>query len=311
MVINIQDDILRLQSMGLLGKLLEDKTTKHNIIWATDAYNSRGREYSRDEEIQVELISGIHSDVIKTRARKAMEQQSERTKAHAEVFTPLWICNMMNNTLDEDWFGWADVFNKADTDRENVSPRHIDFDNPNDWMRYVDSRRLEITCGEAPYLVSRYNVETGEYISTNKRIGILDRKIRVVNENVESEEEWYEWVLRAYQATYGYEFQGDNLLIARVNLIMTYDDYIRDRWGRKPKPHELRKLINIVDWNIWQMDGLTDTIPYSKAEEQYHQMTFFDMLDNGEAVKEENRQPLCRIYDWRADKSMEFASLKR
>lgn len=27
----------------------------------------------------------------------------------------------------------------------------------------MDSRRLEITCGEAPYLVSRYDASAGEY----------------------------------------------------------------------------------------------------------------------------------------------------
>lgn len=29
----------------------------------------------------------------------------------AEVFTPAWLCNLMNNHCDEDWFGRSDVFN--------------------------------------------------------------------------------------------------------------------------------------------------------------------------------------------------------
>ncbi len=52
------------------------------------------------------------------------------------------------------------------------------------WEDYIDSKRLEITYGEAPYLVSRYDASTGEMIDIHKRIGILDRKLRVVNENV-------------------------------------------------------------------------------------------------------------------------------
>ena len=306
MVINIQDDILRLSSLCLLTRILQDKTTKKNIMWATDAYGDLGREYSCDEEIKADLISGQNAGVIKTRARKAMEQQSDRTKAHGEVFTPMWVCNMMNNHLDEVWFGRPDVFNKV-----NEPTEHIDFKKPTDWKKYVDSRRLEITCGEAPYLVSRYDVETGEYIPIPKRIGILDRKLRVVNENAADEKEWLKWTIRAYQATYGYEFQGDNLLIARVNLLMTYDDYLQDRWKRKPDVKELQKLINIIDWNIWQMDGLTGTIPYSKAQEQYRQMTLFDMFGTETEEKPENRQPLCKIYDWRADNSLEFNSLNK
>jgi len=38
MVINIQDDILELHTMGLLDRILQDKTTKRHILWATDAY---------------------------------------------------------------------------------------------------------------------------------------------------------------------------------------------------------------------------------------------------------------------------------
>ena len=170
---------------------------------------------------------------------------------------------------------------------------------------------MEITCGEAPYLVSRYDVESGEYIPIPKRLGILDRKLRVVNENAVDEKEWLRWATRAFLATYGYEFQGDNLLIARVNLLMTYGDYLQERWKRKPTAVELSKLINVIAWNIWQMDGLTGTIPYSKAQEQFRQMTLFDMIGAGTESEQENRQPLCRIYDWRADNSLEFVSLKR
>ncbi len=321
MVINIQDDILHLSSLGLLKRILQDKTTKKNIMWATDAYDALGKEYSRDEEIKPELISGLNAGVIKTRARKAMEQQSDRTKAHGEVFTPMWVCNMMNNHLDEVWFGRPDVFNKDNRQSEQINApaerfiveptEHIDFKKPTDWKKYVDSRRLEITCGEAPYLISRYDVETGEYIPIPERIGILDRKLRVVNENTVDEKEWMEWVIRAYQATYGYEFQGDNLLIARVNLLMTFEDYLQERLRRKPKKSELRRLINIIDWNIWQMDGLTGTIPYSKAQEQYRQMSFLDMLGMEKETEPENRQPLCRIYDWRSEDSLEFNSLKK
>ena len=68
----------------------------------------------------------------------------------------------------------------------------------------MDSRRLEITCGEAPYLVSRYDVSTGERIVPPiRRIGMLDRKLRVVNENTEGYEDWLKWVIRAFEACYG------------------------------------------------------------------------------------------------------------
>ena len=73
----------------------------------------------------------------------------------------------------------------------------------------------------------------------------------------------------------------------------------------------ISKLINVIAWNIWQMDGLKGTIPYSKAHEQYRQITLFDMFGNETEEETENRQPLCRIYDWRADNSLDFVSLKK
>lgn len=188
-IINIQDDILKIHALGLLDRMLADKTTKRNIMWATDAYSSLGIKYERNEEITSSLITGSNASVIKTRARKAMEQQTERTRLHAEVFTPLWVCDKMNSYADEVWFGAKDIFHK-----EGKSTSRVIFQVKDDWKRYVDSRRLEITCGEAPYLVSRYDVETGEMIPIAKRIGILDRKLRVVNENTDTEAEWLQWV---------------------------------------------------------------------------------------------------------------------
>ena len=63
--------------------------------------------------------------------------------------------------------------------------------------------------------------------------------------------------------------------------------------------------------NIWQMDGLTGTIPYCKAQEENHQMTIFDILGIETETENEDRQPLCRIYDWRAGDSLVFNSLNR
>ncbi len=306
MVINIQDDLLKIHKLGLLDKLLVDKTTKKNIMWATNAYCSLGARYERNEAITPELITGPNASVIKTRARKAMEQQSERTRQHAEVFTPLWICQKMNDYADEVWFGSGEVFF-----REGRPTPEVIFPPKKDWKKYVDSKRLEITCGEAPYLVSRYDVETGEMIPIPKRVGLLDRKLRVVNENAQDEVEWLEWAVRAFQVTYGFEFQGDNVLIARVNLLMTFEEYLQARWEREPTEAEWEKLINIIAWNIWQMDGLSGTIPYGTAEEEFQQMDLFGMLTPAPDAKEENRQPNCRIFNWRGDRSMEYLSLKQ
>lgn len=296
-----------------LKALLKDKTTKKNIIFATSVYSSQGTPIKETEQMTEEILKGFAQCEIQPRVLKNKEQQQERTRAKAEVFTPSWICNKMNNHCDEEWFGKKNVFNTEQGQEWRLNTEKIEFDTEDDWKKYVDSKRLEITCGEAPYIVSRYDAATGEIIEIKRRIGILDRKLRVVNENTDNETEWFKWVLRAYQSVYGYEFQGDNLLIARINLLITFVDYMQDRWNRVPTEAELRKVVNVIVWNFWQMDGITGMIPFGKNKEEYHQFSLFDFVVADELDSqdtEETEEGYCRIYDWRSDKSLTYKSMK-
>lgn len=299
----IYEEILSLDT-ATLKMLLSDKTTKQNIIWATD--NHPG--HNKTDEITVSAV--ITEGAIRSRASKAQEEQLLRQREKAEVFTPSWICNKMNNHCDTEWFGRENVFNTEDEHGWTDSTGKIAFPEGKTWQDYVESKRIEITCGEAPYIVSRYDTTTGEDIPVGHRIGILDRKLRVVGENTEKEEDWLKWTIRAFQSVYGFEFQGDNLLIARINLVMTFIEYYRERWGKDPDTAMIRKIANIVCWNFWQMDGLTDTIPFGEPEnKEGEQTSFFDMILPAE--EKEEKTPICRIYDWKANRSILFTDVKR
>ena len=292
---------------NMLSALLKDKTTKKNIILATDAYS----DFDVDAKTQIteQLLLGFGALAIQPRVLKSMEEQSERTKKKAEVFTPSWICNKMNNHCDEEWFGRTEVFNREVEHKWVINTDKIEFEKQNDWKKYVDSKRLEITCGEAPYIVSRYDTTTAEIIPVKERIGILDRKLRVVNENTDNENEWLKWCIRAFQSVYGYEFQGDNLLIARINLLMTFVEYMNDRWGHNPDDEELKKITNIIVWNLWQMDGITGTIPFGKPKEEYHQLSIFDFAVGINDTEPEEVN--CKIFDWRSNESLTYNSIKK
>ncbi len=312
--VNGLEDLIQLDSYPVqvtLKILLQDKTTKKNIIWATDSYASLGEAYTDRSQITENQLKKINYRMIQPRISKDIEQQTQRTRKSAEVFTPAWICNKMNNFCDEEWFGYKDVFNRqAEHECEWISVEDkIRFCDGKGWKDYIDSRRLEIACGEAPYLVSRYDASTGEMLDIHKRIGMLDRKLRVVNENTTDEIEWMKWTVRAFQSVYGYEYQGDNLLIARINLLMTFVDYMDNKWHRQPEKTELKKIANIISWNIWQMDGLKGTVPMGILKEEYHQMSLFEPFQE---VKEEDDEleVRCRVYDWRADCSILYDSLK-
>ncbi len=306
-MIRIQDDIDQLNKLGLLGKLLEDKSTNTNILWATDSYKrDYGPQYSFNKHITVtSLQSKTRTCVIKSRAEKENSYKSKRTKLHAEVFTPLEVVSNMVNYIDDNWFENENPFRETTL----CSNLKAAFPSNQKWTDYIDSRRLEITCGEAPFLVQRYNSTTGELIPISQRDGILDRKLHVVTENTISEEDWLSWAIRSYQATYGYELQGDNVIIARINLLMTFKDYYEDKWKKAVAINELKTIINVIVWNIWQMDGLECTIPHSTQVKKEDQIELFITSDLANNYLLQNGRA-CRIKNWKLNTSVNFLSIK-
>ena len=288
----------------IIETLLIDRTTNRNIIWGTDDYEILGREYDSHYPILYSLITGKNSNVIQPRILKTKESQGKRTKGKAEVFTPSWVCNAQNNLVDNAWFGSENIFNREIEKGWETNIEKIKFPDKKNktWQKYVDEKRLEITCGEAPYLVSRYDTVSGEPLELKDRIGMLDRKMRVVSENTDSDTEWLKWSERAFQSVYGFEFQGDSLLIARENLLASYCDYMEEKLNRYPTEKELVNIAKIISWNLWQMDGLTYTIPYEEAVKPIEQIALLDF-------QEKDKKSLCIIKDWRAKRNYTFQDL--
>lgn len=292
----------------VLPHLLQDRTTEKNIIWAADTYEEYGEEYKATHHMRIDLL--LNGPAIQPRIAKNVDAQLSRTKKFAEVFTPAWLCNQMNNYCDEVWFGRKDVFNTSKDKTWTPAEAPIAFPKRKRWQRYVDSRRLEIACGEAPYLVSRYDASSGELIPFNRRIGILDRKLRVVNENAADEAEWLKFAFRALESVYGYEYQGDNLLIARVNVLMTFMDAVQEKWQREATYEELNRAANIISWNIWQMDGLKGTVPTDSLYARQHQFDMFSMLGLRPAI-DETKRIQCKIMNWRDGHKLVYVDRKR
>ena len=161
----------------------------------------------------------------------------------AEVFTPSWIVDRMCDVFDEEWL-----------------PR-----DGQTWHDYVLATCLEITCGEAPFLATRYDAVTGETIAIDHRTGLLDRKLRMVGAHC-TQNDWMRWALLALGSVYGYEWQGDNLLLAREALLATFAEYYERKFGTQPDKALLRRAADIVSWNVWQMDGLKAVVPGSCRE---------------------------------------------
>lgn len=317
-IIDIKEDSIEQLNYELLTILLQDKSSGKNIIWATDDYSQNGYGFRRDDEIQIYAIVGNNGDIIRPRTAKTKQEQQNRIKYKAEVFTPAWVCNKQNNLIDNAWFGAENVFNTEHDKTWTTTKSKIKFPTADgkSWEDYVTANRLEIACGEAPYLVSRYDAVSGKVIAVKNRIGLLDRKLRIVSENTENELDWYTWAKKAIQSVYGYDWQGDNVLLARENLLFTFIDFYESKFGVYPIKEYLREIAGILAWNIWQMDGLKFVIPNS-----CHNETVVEYLIWGEEKHEEycegcrknNRNKhngiYCYIMDWEKNKRVKFVSI--
>ena len=295
---------------AVLDTLLKDKSTGKNIIWATDPPEELQtvmyEPVTDKSQITTQQLGLTHYEVVLPRMMKQTDTQQQRTRKKGEVFSPAWVCNKMNNALDADWFrglgagettgqftvelpqGWQTV--------ETPVQFPVCKGRTPAWVQYVQSRRLEVTCGEAPFLASRYDAATGEMIPVARRIGILDRKLRVVSENAATEDEWRKYATHAVQSTYGYEYQGDNLLLARVNLLLTYAEHLQARWQRKPTKEALQPIANIISWNLWQMDGLHLSVPGGKPQPEAEQLDLFSMFG---AAEPQPPTVSCKVKNWR------------
>ena len=322
--IDIKENYIMYLDDRLLRVLLKDKSSDGNIIWATDMYAWRGSGFHERDEMTLQAITGRRGNVIKPRIEKSKKEQKERIKKKGEVFTPSWICNLMASGFDV-WFERENVFNVPDGETWHKTQEPITFPEGKTWRDYVRMKVLEITCGEAPFLASRYDTVTGKWIDVNSRVGLLDRKLRVINENVSDEDDWIKYAFEAYQSTYGFEWQGDSLLIARENLLFTFIDYYADKFDKFPAKDILLSLANVIAWNIFQMDGLKFVVPYSCEPKIGEQLSLFDEEqssresclgclsgDNSKhigiysIIKNWRAKTTCRFYDLSGGNKMKF-----
>ncbi|NLB11605.1 restriction endonuclease subunit M [bacterium] len=297
--IDIREDYL-LKQGALLDILLQDKTTRKNILWATDSYEQKGEKYISTANIIADLITGDNGDLIQPRAAKSKEEQLIRTRDIAEVFTPLSIVKLMNDACD------TKRITKAN------------------WQEYVALLKLEITCGEAPFIASRYDPvsDKQKLIPLKERVGFLDKKLRVVSKYCDTQEDWLKWAKIAFQSSYGYEWQGDNLLIARENLLYTFIDYYQYKFKEIPSVELQKEIAEIIVWNIFQMDGLKYVIPMSCKTEKVlvkGQATLFGVEEDRviekpcvgceKSVAKKHNGTYVKIMNWKEDKIIRFVDI--
>ena len=280
MAIDISEEQLAKESADLLKILLKDRTTKKNIVWATHSYELLGKGFAPSDRINPSKVTGNYANLIQPRSEKSKYEQKDRTKIRAEVFTPTWLVEKQNGYVEVE----LETLNLED---------------------YIQVRWLEITCGEAPYMVTRYDTVTGEEIPLSERVGFVDRKLQRISREVSDEVTFYELIKEAYRASYGYEYQGDSLLLARENLLATFEDYYLAKTGNQPTLEQKKEIATIISYNVFQMDGLKKISPYSATQKQSQQLSLF----SDELEVEQAEESKTQIKDWKKNKMIGFERL--
>lgn len=217
---------------AVLPRLLRDMTTCKNILFATDSYVDGG--YCEADKITVDALNAVG---LKPRCEKRDAEHKSGTKKKAEVFTSAKLVKSMIDAM------------------ENKNP--VD-----DWMVYVENAFLEITCGEAPFLTTRYDAADGHKLPVNDRVGVLDRKLSIINQRAQWDAGHVIGLLMtALRSCYGYEWSGDSLVIARINVWLTFLEAWRGLALPDMDEDMTHYVTDIICWNLWQMDGLNGTVP--------------------------------------------------
>ena len=270
LTVDISEEGIANDSGTLLTILLKDRTTNKNIVWASPSYEGMGKPFCADQPIKKNLIIGPYDSIIQPRVEKNKRNQEIRTRKRGEVFTPPWLVDkQVSIVLGE---------------IEDIS-----------FESFIALRWLELACGEAPYIVTRYDSITGDIIPVDKRVGFLDRKLQRITKESTTEKEFIKWSKIAYESSYGYELQGDSLLLARENLLLSFCEYYNHKFGKLPSMKIIKQIATIISYNIFQMNGLTKQTPYSDDSKDNIQLNLFDEVNN----QDQQGDMFTLIKDWK------------
>lgn len=269
LTVDISEEGIANDSGTLLTILLKDRTTNKNIVWASPSYEGMGKPFCADQPIKKNLIIGPYDSIIQPRVEKNKRNQEIRTRKRGEVFTPPWLVDKQVSI----------VMNEIGD---------ISFE------RFITLRWLELACGEAPYIVTRYDSTSGDIIPVDKRVGFLDRKLQRIAKQSITEKDFIKWSKIAYESTYGYELQGDSLLLARENLLLSFCEHYNHKLGKLPTMKVIKQIATIISYNIFQMNGLTKKTPYSDDSKDNIQLNLFDEVNN----QEKQGDMFTLVKDW-------------
>lgn len=216
----------------------------HVRLMAT-GYVTDGEPLDETAEITPEWLMRHGVEQLRRRCDKSKTEQRARTKRRAEVFTPTSVV--------------AYMVEQAESAKLGVTVEELDTV---PWRDRIQLRSADMCCGEGAFMTTLYDPITGEDIPEPERVGVLDRKLRLVVENAPMSMAT-RYLLTALRTSYACELVGDNVILARMNVLLAWREAYCRVMGTSPSVAEMTEACEVICGTVMQVDVLTGMIPAS------------------------------------------------
>lgn len=248
----------------ILDILLRDKTTGKPLVFPPDQTSGRPSPF-----LGLEDLYGVQS-------QKDMPDEAE------EVQT-LCSWNRKLNQLDEVWFQRSGVFNTPTAEGWIPAADPVYFEDPFHWKKYVNQ---QIYVPDLDWGAALTFAGTSENLPLNERMGQLDRELRLVNENVRSQQEWQKRTSTMLARMLGCAKDPIRLFRARLCVLETCREAFQARFGHLPSARDEKALAHIVARNLFQSEDELNTVPFQEMEETLQLSLFEESLPGQQQMME-------------------------
>ena len=99
-------------------------------------------------------------------------------------------------------------------------------------------------------------------------------------------------------------------------MLYTFIDYYEAKFGKSPSIEQQKEITKIISYNVFQMDGLKYTVPYTEQDLESADSVQLNLFGEPEETEEIELNLVLpgiqvKIKDWESNQMIEFQSLTR
>lgn len=159
-------------------------------------------------------------------------------------------------------------------------------------VSFLRKKWMEADCAEGFTLATVYAPASGRILPVNERTGFIDIKLNLISRLCDSPDAWIILARYAVGSCYGFEVNGDNLFLTRINVLSSILDFFKNKFDSPLNFQEVEEFANIISWNIFQLDGYTHSIPHFILKDK--SIAYAPIVEPSDS----KHSAVPHIYDW-------------